>query len=289
MARVSCFRADISRISISPVALPRGYLEHRMFSTEILLYVALGFVAQLVDGALGMAYGLIATSALLATGTPPALASASVHAAEIVTTGLAGASHVWNRNVDWKLFKRLAAAGVAGGVLGAYVLVELPESLVKVLVTLYLIAMTVLIARRVLAGGKARNTTAAQRERTVPTIPLGAAGGFCDAVGGGGWGPIVTSTLIARGDQPRQSIGSVSLAEFFVTLAISVAFLTALDLSQYGLVVLGLVIGGAPAAPLAGVLSRVLPAHLLMIMVAIVVATLATYSLVRSAMTWAAP
>ncbi len=89
-----------------------------MFSTEILLYVVLGFVAQLFDGALGMAYGLIASSALLATGTPPALASASIHAAEIVTTGLAGASHVWNRNIDWELFKRLAPAGIVGGVDG---------------------------------------------------------------------------------------------------------------------------------------------------------------------------
>jgi uncharacterized protein len=255
-----------------------------MFSTEILLYVALGFVAQLVDGALGMAYGLIATSALLATGTPPALASASVHAAEIVTTGFAGASHAWNRNVDWKLLKRLAPAGVAGGVLGAYVLVGLPETVVKIFVTIYLIAITVVIARRILAGGRERRTSAAQRERNVPAIPLGAAGGFLDAVGGGGWGPIVTSTLIARGDHPRHSIGSASLAEFFVTLAISAAFLTALDLSEYGYVVLGLVIGGALAAPLAGILSRMLPPRLLMIMVAIVVGALATYGLVRLAM-----
>src|SRR5262245_311142 len=127
-----------------------------MLSTEILLYVALGFVAQLIDGALGMAYGLIATSALLATGAPPALASASVHAAEIVTTGLAGASHAWNRNVDWALFKRLAPAGVAGGVLGACALIELPENAVKAFVTLYLITMAGVIARRILIGEKAR-------------------------------------------------------------------------------------------------------------------------------------
>ena len=252
-----------------------------MFSTEILFYVALGFAAQLIDGALGMAYGLIATSALLATGTPPALASASVHAAEIVTTGLAGASHVWNRNVDWALFKRLAPAGIAGGVLGAYVLVELPEDVVKAFVTVYLLTMAAVIARRILVGKKARTQTAAQRERMIPTVPLGAGGGFLDAVGGGGWGPIVTTSLIARGDQPRHSIGSVSLAEFLVTISISLAFLTALDLSAYGLVVLGLIVGGALAAPLAGILSRILPARTLMIMVAVVVATLALTSLVR--------
>ncbi len=147
----------------------------------------------------------------------------------------------------------------SAGLLGAYVLVGLPENVLRVLVTIYLIVMAILIARRIWSSESARRKSAAQRERAMPTAPLGAAGGFLDAVGGGGWGPIVTSTLIARGDQPRQSIGSVSLAEFFVTLAISLAFLTALDLSAYGLVVLGLIIGGALAAPLAGILSRVLP------------------------------
>jgi uncharacterized membrane protein YfcA len=124
-------------------------------STELLLFIGLGFLAQLVDGALGMAYGLIATTALLSLGTPPAMASASVHAAEIVTTGLAGSSHVWHKNVDWQLFKRLAPAGVAGGVIGAYILVGLPENVVKFFITLYLAGMTVLITRRILAGGQA--------------------------------------------------------------------------------------------------------------------------------------
>jgi uncharacterized membrane protein YfcA len=163
----------------------------------------------------------------------------------------------------------------------------LPENLIKVFVTVYLIAMAALIARRILLGDKEGKKSAAQRELTVPTIPLGAGGGFLDAIGGGGWGPIVTSTLIARGDRPRQSIGSVSLSEFFVTLSISVAFLSALDLSQYGWVVLGLIIGGALAAPLAGLFSRLLPARILMTMVAVVVALLATYSLVRLVLTWA--
>ena len=121
----------------------------------------------------------------------------------------------------------------------------------------------------------------------MPTVPLGAAGGFLDAVGGGGWGAIVTSSLIARGDRPRHSIGSVSLAEFFVTLSISVALVAALDLSAYGLVVLGLVIGGALAAPLAGILSRVLPPRVLMIMVAVTIGALATFGLVQLIWRWA--
>src|SRR5688572_15818397 len=189
-----------------------------------------------------MAYGLIATTVLLSIGTPPAMASASVHAAEIVTTGLAGASHVWHKNVDWQLFKRLAPAGVVGGVIGAYVLVGLPENVVKFFITLYLLGMTVLITRRLLANRKSEQGTKAQRERKLPTIPVGVGGGFLDAIGGGGWGPIVTSTLLARGDHPRRTIGSATLSEFLLTLSISIAFVLALDVMQYWRVVLGLII-----------------------------------------------
>ena len=253
-------------------------------TTELLLFIALGFFAQLVDGALGMAYGLIATTVLLSIGTPPALASASVHAAEVVTTGLAGASHVWHKNVDWHLFKRLAPAGVVGGVIGAYILVGLPENVVKVFITLYLITMTALITRRILKNKKAQEGSQAQRERKLSTVPVGAAGGFFDAIGGGGWGPLVTSTLLARGDHPRQSIGTSSLSEFFLTVSISVAFLLTLDVSEYWTVVLGLIIGGAMAAPLAGLLSKILAPRTLMIMVALVIAVLSVYNLVRLGM-----
>jgi uncharacterized membrane protein YfcA len=254
-------------------------------SIELLLFIGLGFVAQLVDGALGMAYGLIATTVLLSVGTPPAMASASVHAAEIVTTGLAGASHVWHKNVDWQLFKRLAPAGVAGGVIGAYVLVGLPDNVIKFFVTLYLLGMAALITRRIFGGRAAVEGTPAQRERRLPSAPLGAAGGFLDAVGGGGWGPVVTSTQLARGEHPRRSIGSASLAEFFLTLAVSVTFLLALNLTEYWRVVLGLIIGGAIAAPLAGFLSKVLAPRTLMILVASVIAILCVYNLARLGMT----
>lgn len=254
---------------------------------DFAFFVALGFVAQLVDGALGMAYGLIATTVLLSFGTPPAFASASVHAAEVATTGLAGASHVWHKNIDWTLFKKLAPAGIAGGILGAYILTELPENVVKFFVTLYLIGMTCMIVRRVRANIEQEGTKA-QRERKLPTAPVGAAGGFLDAIGGGGWGPIVTSTLLARGDHPRPTIGSVSLSEFFLTAAISVTFILALDLAQYWMTVIGLIVGGAAAAPLAGFLSRVLAPRTLLILVACVVAILSAYNLGRLAMAAAA-
>jgi uncharacterized membrane protein YfcA len=246
-----------------------------MIAGDLAFYIALGFAAQLVDGALGMAYGLIATSVLLASGAPPALSSASVHAAEVVTTGLAGASHVWHQNVDWRTFRRLAVAGVVGGVTGAYILTELPEKPVKVFVTLYLFGMALLILRRIISGGSV------ERKPVRVIVPIGVAGGFLDAIGGGGWGPMVNSTLIARGETARISIGSVSLAEFLVTAAISATFVMTLDLASYGQVVLGLIIGGALAAPFAGWFSRVLPQQVLMSLVALTVSALGVYNFVQ--------
>lgn len=236
------------------------------------IYVVLGFVAQLIDGALGMAYGLISTSVLIATGASPAVASASVHAAEIITTGLAGGSHVWNRNVDWSLFKRLVPAGVIGGVAGAYLLTGLPETPVKVFVILYLATMALLILWRLLRRSDAK-------KHFLGVIPIGLGGGFLDALGGGGWGPLVTSTLLARGDEPRKTIGSASASEFFVTLSVSIVFLTMLDLGHYGQIILGLIVGGAIAAPFAGILARILPQRALMTIVAIVVVALVAYNL----------
>lgn len=258
-------------------------MDFSFFSYDLALFIALGFFAQLVDGALGMAYGLIVTTTLLSLGTPPALASASVHTAEVVTTGLAGASHVWHKNVDWALFRRLAPAGMAGGIVGAYILVGLPEAWLKVFVTFYLIGMTAMITRRVLVSTKAVEGTKAERERKLPAAAVGGAGGLCDAVGGGGWGPIVTSTLLSRGDHPRQTIGTVSLSEFFLTAAISVTFLLNLELSKYLQPVLGLVIGGACAAPLAGYFSRVLAPRTLMIAVAVVIGILSLVNIGRLA------
>ena len=246
-----------------------------MIAGDLAFYIALGFAAQLVDGALGMAYGLIATSVLLASGAPPALSSASVHAAEVVTTGLAGASHVWHQNVDWRTFRCLAVAGVVGGVTGAYILTELPEKPVKVFVTLYLFGMALLILRRIISGGSV------ERKPVRVIVPIGVAGGFLDAIGGGGWGPMVNSTLIARGETARISIGSVSLAEFLVTAAISATFVMTLDLASYGQVVLGLIIGGALAAPFAGWFSRVLPQQVLMSLVALTVSALGVYNFVQ--------
>jgi uncharacterized membrane protein YfcA len=238
---------------------------------QILMFVAIGFFAQMVDGALGMAFGVIASSSLMATGAPPAIASAAIHAAEVVTTGISGASHLWNKNVDRMLFFKLVITGVCGGVVGAYILTGLPEHIIKPIVTVYLAAMAGLIFARVLGW----------KQRWQPPAPvIGAGGGFLDAIGGGGWGPLVASTLIAGGDSPRRAVGSVNLAEFFITVSVSVTFFTQLDLAQYGKLVLGLIIGGALMAPLAGYLLRVLPTRVALILVGIVVAGLSLINLV---------
>jgi uncharacterized membrane protein YfcA len=240
--------------------------------SDIVTFAIVGFIAQIIDGALGMAFGIIASSSLMAFGVPPAFASAAIHAAEVVTTGISGASHIWNRNVDRDLFLKLVIPGVIAGAIGAYVLTGLPEDVVKPIVTLYLIGMTVLIFARVM--GK-------KFTKWQPPIPaVGSGGAFLDAIGGGGWGPLVTSTLVATGEQPRKTIGSVNTAEFFVTVAISVAFFSQLDLAAYGRIVLGLIIGGAIAAPLAGYLIRILPQKRALVLVGCVVGILSLVNVV---------
>jgi uncharacterized membrane protein YfcA len=241
---------------------------------EIWGFAAIGFLAQVVDGTLGMAFGIIVSSSLIAFGASPAFASAAVHTAEIATTGVSGLSHLWHGNVDRRLFIRLAVAGVLGGVFGAYVLVDLlPKELIRPLVTVYLLGMAVLIFDRVLR----------RRPRTarIPVIPLGLAGGFLDAIGGGGWGPMVASSLVATGDEPRRSVGTANAAEFFVAASVSVAFLATLDFSQLWRDVLALIVGGIAAAPFSGWLVRVMPPRVAMILVAGIVLGLSVYNVVH--------
>lgn len=240
--------------------------------TEFALFVAVGFFAQMVDGALGMAFGIIASTCLIASGTPPMFASAAVHAAEVVTTGVSGASHILHRNVDWGLLRRLAVPGVIGGIIGAYVLTGLPKEIVKPVVTIYLALMAVLILARAFARLK--------KQWNLPMSLVGAGGAFLDAIGGGGWGPIVTSTLLASGDQPRRTIGTVNTIEFVITTAISITFLTQLDLGRYLYTMLGLIVGGGLAAPLGAWLIKVLPIRYALILVGTTVSALTLVNVV---------
>ena len=229
-----------------------------MYET-IVLFTMVGFIAQMIDGALGMAYGVSSTTFLLSIGITPAMASASVHTAEIFTTCISGLSHLKIGNVDKKLFTKLLIPGVIGGALGAYLLVSIPGKIVRPFVALYLLIMGIMILQ------KAFKKTQDRKIKT-KLFPLGLIGGFFDAIGGGGWGPIVTSTLVARGHNPRYTIGSVNLAEFFVTITEVATFLKMIGLVQWQIII-GLIIGGVIAAPLSAYICKRLPSKTLMIIV----------------------
>ena len=236
-----------------------------IFTIDFLGFLIVGFLAQLIDGSLGMAYGVSANSFLLGLGVPPALASASVHTAEVFTTAVSGTAHWRLGNVDKSIIKRLAFTGVVGGVLGAYVLSNIDGSKIKPFVSLYLVVMGGRILYKAFKPG---NGIEKEMRQHLPL--LGMFGGFMDAIGGGGWGPVVTSTMLANGETPRTTIGSVNLAEFFVTLAEAITFLFTLGQLNWP-VVLGLLIGGVLAAPLGAVLAKKVPARTMLAVVGVVI------------------
>jgi uncharacterized membrane protein YfcA len=234
---------------------------------DVLLFIIIGFVAQMIDGAIGMAYGVTASSVLLSLGVPPATASACVHAAETFTTGASGLAHWRFGNVDRQLLLRLAIPGMIGGAIGAYVLAELPGEALKPFISAYLLLLGVFIVWKALA--------VRPREAPAPraVAPLGLFGGVLDAIGGGGWGPIVTSTLLGQGTTPRYAIGTVNIAEFFVTLTISTTFFLTVGLSLWPIIA-GLIIGGVIAAPFAAIATKHIPDKVLMLIVGCVVVLL---------------
>lgn len=242
-----------------------------------LSYVLVGFVAQMIDGSVGMAYGVSSNTFLLSLGIPPAASSASVHMAEVVTTGISGFSHWKLGNVDWKLVRRLLIPGIIGGVIGAYLLTSIDGNIIKPYIAAYLLIMGGVVIYKAFTMVPKKKMD----EYHGPRVSwLGLAGGFCDATGGGGWGPVVTSTLVARGKHVRMTIGSVNFSEFFVTLAESVTFVLVLSFTQYWQIILGLLIGGAIAAPLAAISTRKLPIKTLMIFVGILIIGLSIRTIV---------
>ena len=242
----------------------------------ILPFIAIGFAAQLVDGALGMAFGLINSTLLVSVmGLPPAVASASVHAVETFTTAASGISHTLHKNVNWKLFARLVIPGIIGGVLGAYVLSSIDASVARPFVMIYLSAIGLYLLFRAWRG---------RVEPKKPRIiePLGLAGGFLDAAGGGGWGPVVTSNLLVQGASPRETIGTVNTVEFFLTATISATFIATLGFAAFTLQTLGILIGGLIAAPLGGVLAKKMPARPLMAMVGTLLTLTSAFSVYQA-------
>lgn len=233
--------------------------------SNILYYILAGFVAQMIDGALGMAYGVTATTFLLSGGISPAASSASVHASEIFTSGVSGLMHLKFGNVNTKLFRKLLIPGVIGAILGAYVLTSLEDYnyIIKPLVSFYTLFLGVVIIFKALKKDNIR-------KRIKRMIPLAFTGGLLDSIGGGGWGPIVSSTLIAGGRNARYTIGSVNLTEFFVALASSLTFVTIIGLTHW-MIIVGLIIGGVIAAPIAAYLANKIPTKSIMILVGVVV------------------
>ena len=215
-------------------------------SSEFWWFILIGLGAQLVDGALGMAFGLVSSSVMLSMGLPPAQVSASIHTAEVFTTGASGVSHLAAGNVDKRLFLRLALPGAVGGAPGAYVLTQLPGEIIRPLIYLYLLVLAIIIRPRRWAldaqgrdppgagAGLLRRPARRQRRRWL--------------------GPIATSTLLARGGQARTTIGTVNAAEFVVTLTVSATFLLSMGV-QHLQIVAGLLIGGMMAAPVAAIPS----------------------------------
>lgn len=243
---------------------------------EMLIAIAVGFIAQMVDGALGMAYGLTVSSILLSTGVPPVVSSAAVHVAETFTTAASGFSHWRAGNVDRQLFWRLVIPGVISAFIGAYVLSSVSGEAIMPWVSAYLLLAGLVVLYKAIRGQKDYAET-----RKILLAPLGLIGGFLDAVGGGGWGPVVTSTLLGRGAAPRTVIGSVNLCEFFVTLTVAGTLVTMIGTLLWPIIV-GLIIGGVLAAPFAALVVRHVPGRVLMFVVGTVVVFLAAWRIYGS-------
>ena len=230
------------------------------------LFMLAGFLAQMVDGAVGMGYGVTSTSLLMSMGVPPAAISGSVHTAEIFSSAVSGYSHYRFGNVNKKLFKVLVIPGVLGAVAGAGMLVWMGDKYGN-LIKPFLAAYCMILGFRILYQAYKRNK---KNKKVKKAGWLAGAGGFLDSFGGGGWGPLVTSTLISKGRSPQYVIGSVSLSEFFVTLSSAIAFFVFIGITHWQ-VIMGLMIGGAVAAPLAAKLAGKLPVRTMLICVGLMV------------------
>ena len=247
---------------------------NKLLTLDFALFVLAGFVAQMIDGALGMAYGASCSSILMSFGVAPAIASASVHTAEVFTTGASGISHLRFGNVNSKLAKALIIPGVIGAIIGAYILSSVDGKVIAPYISLYL----VFLGGRILL--KAFNISK-KKSKIKNVAPLALFGGFIDSIGGGGWGPIVTSTLLGKGRNPRYTIGSVNMAEFFVALASAGIFTFMLGFQNW-VVMLALVIGGVMAAPFGARLASKFKPKTLMIVVGLVVIGLSIRTMLKA-------
>jgi hypothetical protein len=250
---------------LPPVSEMPDYLKD-VFNRQFLFFILAGFLAQMVDGLLSMGYGVTSATCLMTFGVNPVAMSAAIHTSEIFTSGISGYSHYKFGNVNKKLFKHLVIPGVLGAILGALLLVYLGEKGGKWLMPIIAVYAGFLGVKILIKAFRPQNGN-----KKVKRVGwLAGAGGFLDSFGGGGWGPIVTSSLIAKGKSPKYTVGSVSLTEFFITLASAFTFFVSVGVSHWN-IVLGLMIGGTLAAPIAARLAGKLPRKTMMIAVGIMV------------------
>ena len=244
------------------------------FGTTTLTSLGIGFAAQMVGSSLGMAYSITCSSVLLAMGINPAMVSATVHTSEVANRLISGLSHLRFGNVDNVIFRRLAQSGIAGAVCGVLIITRIPVAIMRPLTAFILLAMGI----RVLVMGLLKLRI---QHKSTRLAPLGFTGGFVDVIGGGGWGPVVTSTLLLRGNQPNVVIGSVNFAKFFVAIAESVFLIIMLKTPQWDIIV-GLVAGGVIAAPLSAYCCRKIPQRILMVLVGALVCLLSLRTLFKA-------
>lgn len=255
--------------------LPELTAEHIQ---AILPFIGVGFFAQLIDGALGMAFGVLTNTLLVSVmGLAPARASASVHLVESFTTAASAISHIIHKNVNWRLFARLTIPGMIGGISGAYLLTSIDGNIIKPFVMAYLTCIGIYLLWR------AWEMDHGLEHKPAKVVePLGLVGGFLDAAGGGGWGPVVTSNLLVQGTEPRTTIGTVNTSEFFLTTTISITFILTLGLEAFTIAAVGLIIGGLMAAPLGAIIAKRIAAKRLMAMVGVLLTATSLFSLYRA-------
>lgn len=244
---------------------------------QFLFFVLAGFLAQMVDGVLSMGYGVTSATVLMSFNVSPVAMSAAIHTSEIFTTGISGYSHYKFGNVNKKLFKHLVIPGVIGAILGAALLIFLDDKYGKWLMPVIAVYAGFLGLKILIKAFQ--QPTKMKKVKRVGW--LAGAGGFFDSFGGGGWGPIVTSSLISKGRSPKYTVGSVSLTEFFVTLSSAFTFFVTVGVGHWN-IVLGLLIGGSIAAPIAAKLAGKLPRKTMMIAVGIMVIIWCVRMIVKS-------
>lgn len=276
LKHISIIIVSLKLLLISVVVynyLPNASVVDLTFNDTFFWFILAGFLAQMVDGALGMAYGVTSTSVLLSFGLSPKLASAAVHTSEVFTTGVSGLSHIRFGNIDKKLFLKLVIPGVISASIGAFLLGSVIDgNVIKPYINVYLLILGLMIL------AKAFKKSIEPKENTKNAPVLALFGGFLDSIGGGGWGPIVTSNLIRQGNTPNIVIGTVNTVEFFVTFfsAGILIYFTGIHSWQ---IILGLIIGGTLAAPLGAYLAKKISRKLLFILVGVMIVITSSYSL----------